>query len=130
MKTDNEMTNLESLQSTYSDIHKDVYGTRPRHDTAEDWNSESFLESAIADLVIRLDEVVKQEEEDQKQAIARFENQIERMRRRRIDRATALGWVHDAEGTDGDNEYLCYKLGLPYGYFVKFSNITKEAVVT
>ena len=130
MKTDNEMTNLESLQSTYSDIHKDVYGFRPRHDTTEDWNSESYLESAIADLVIRLDEVVKQEEEDQKQAIARFENQIERMRRRRIDRATALGWVHDAEGTDGDNEYLCYKLGLPYGYFVKFSNITKEAVVT
>ena len=130
MKTDNEMTNLESLQSTYSDIHKDVYGTRPRHDTAEDWNSESFLESAIADLVVQLGEVVKQEKEDQKQAIARFEDQIERMRRRRIDRATALGWVHDAEGTDGDNEYLCYKLGLPYGYFVKFSNITKEAVVT
>ena len=112
-----EYTKLEELQSTYSDIHKDVYGTRPRHDTTEDWNSESYLESAIADLVIRLDEVVKQEKEDQKQAIARFENQIERMRRRRIDRATALGWVHDAEGTDGDNEYLCYKLGLPYGYF-------------
>jgi hypothetical protein len=27
--------------------------------------------------------------------------------------------MHMAAGTDGDDEYLCYKNGLPYGYFKK-----------
>lgn len=30
----------------------------------------------------------------------------------------AMRWIHEAEGTDGDDEFLCYELGLPYRYFV------------
>jgi hypothetical protein len=33
------------------------------------------------------------------------------------DRAMALRWIHEAEGTTGDDEFLCYTLGLPYRYF-------------
>jgi hypothetical protein len=33
------------------------------------------------------------------------------------DREMALRWIHEAEGSDGDEEYLCYLVGLPYGYF-------------
>lgn len=33
------------------------------------------------------------------------------------DRATAIRWMHQAERTNGDNESLCYKLGLKFGYF-------------
>ena len=33
------------------------------------------------------------------------------------DRAMALRWVHEAEGSNGDNEYLCFLVGLPYRYF-------------
>ena len=32
-------------------------------------------------------------------------------------RETALRWIHEADGTGGDDEYLCYKNGLAYGYF-------------
>jgi hypothetical protein len=32
------------------------------------------------------------------------------------DRAMALRWIHEAEGSDGDDEYLCYRVGVPYGY--------------
>jgi hypothetical protein len=32
------------------------------------------------------------------------------------DRAMALRWIHEAEDTDGDDEYLCYRVGVPYGY--------------
>jgi hypothetical protein len=32
---------------------------------------------------------------------------------------TALRWIHEADGTDGDDEYLCYHNGLPYGFFKK-----------
>jgi hypothetical protein len=34
------------------------------------------------------------------------------------DREMAMRWVHEAEGSGGDDEYLCYLLGLPYRYFV------------
>ena len=33
------------------------------------------------------------------------------------DRQMAMRWVHEAEETGGDDEYLCYTLGLPYRYF-------------
>jgi hypothetical protein len=32
------------------------------------------------------------------------------------DREMALRWIHEAEDTGGDDEYLCYTLGLPYRY--------------
>jgi hypothetical protein len=35
------------------------------------------------------------------------------------DRATAIRWMHEANDTNYDPEYLCYCLGLPYGYFRK-----------
>ena len=34
-------------------------------------------------------------------------------------REQALRWIHEAEGTQGDDEYLCFTVGLPYGYFRK-----------
>jgi hypothetical protein len=33
------------------------------------------------------------------------------------DYQMALRWVHEAEGSDGDDDYLCFLIGLPYGYF-------------
>jgi hypothetical protein len=34
-------------------------------------------------------------------------------------RDQALRWIHEAEGSNGDDEFLCYLTGLPYGYFRK-----------
>jgi hypothetical protein len=34
------------------------------------------------------------------------------------DREMAMRWIHEAEGSNGDDEYLCFLLGLPYRYFV------------
>lgn len=42
-----ELTNLESLQNIFSDIHKDVYGYRPRSCSEDQWSSEEWLESEI-----------------------------------------------------------------------------------
>jgi hypothetical protein len=33
------------------------------------------------------------------------------------DRDMAMRWIHEAEQTRGDNDYLAYTLGLPYRYF-------------
>ena len=35
------------------------------------------------------------------------------------DSAMAMRWIHEAEGTQGDNDYLAWTLGLPYQYFRK-----------
>jgi hypothetical protein len=33
------------------------------------------------------------------------------------NRETALKWIMDASNANGDWEYLCHELGLPYSYF-------------
>ena len=33
------------------------------------------------------------------------------------NRDDAIRWIADGEEVHGDMEYLCYKLGIPYGYF-------------
>jgi hypothetical protein len=33
------------------------------------------------------------------------------------DRAMAIKWLHEANDTNGDNDFLCYCLGAAYGYF-------------
>jgi hypothetical protein len=39
------------------------------------------------------------------------------------DRDMALRWIHEAEGSNGDDDYLCYLVGLPYGYFRKVDRV-------
>jgi hypothetical protein len=35
------------------------------------------------------------------------------------DREMAMRWIHEAEGSNGDDEFLCYLVGLPYRYFAQ-----------
>jgi hypothetical protein len=57
--------------------------------------------------------------ESEAKAIERFEAQVESfIQSGARDRATAIRWFHEAEGSNGDDEYLCFLLGLPYRYFV------------
>ncbi len=102
---------LEELESIYCEMHKDVYGVKAR------WYRAESVEQAQADLA-RLEEALKVEMEReaaaQQKAVDAF-----------MALATQYGfdnarrWQHDAYGTQGDDEYLCYHLGLPYGFFKK-----------
>jgi hypothetical protein len=42
-----QYTEVEQLQSIYSDFHKDYYGFRPRGSSDEQWNSAEWLRAAI-----------------------------------------------------------------------------------
>jgi hypothetical protein len=54
---------------------------------------------------------------DEDTAIHAFEARIEKIIALGAkDRAMAIRWIHEAEGSDGDDEYLCYRVGVPYGY--------------
>lgn len=121
------MTNLEDLQGTYSDIYKDVYGVRPRHDTDADWSSESFLQGAIDRLVVQLGEVMVEEKRTQDSSVARFEEQMALWTAAGGgDRSAALRWAHGAEGTAGDVfKYECLRL-----HFVNYAQVFPDQITS
>jgi hypothetical protein len=114
-----EMSVLEQMQCQYWDMYKDAYGVRPRGIDTTQWTEEEFMsEFETLGKVIEREEIARKESEAQ--ASIRFEAQIQSMISSGAkSREAALAWIHEAEGSNGDDEYLCFLLGLPYGYFRK-----------
>lgn len=114
-----ELTNKEQLECMFWDAYKDAHGFRPRH-----INVSAMTEAELeAELRILSTEIAVQEQERQAaEQLAAHDFEI-RMQNLMMSgaktREQALRWVHEAEDTQGDDEYLCYTLGLPYGYFKK-----------
>jgi len=114
-----EMSTLEQYACTFWDMYKDAYGVRPRGINTDSWTEADFEEEFES-----LSKEIQREEADRQvreaQATMDFEARIQTIIISGAgDRATALRWIHDAENTNGDDEYLCYTVGLPYGYFRK-----------
>jgi hypothetical protein len=114
-----EMSVLEQMQCQYSDMYKDAYGVRPRGVDTSGWTEEVFMaEFELLGKVIEQEEIARKESEAS--AAVRFEAQMDSlMQAGAVSRDAALKWIHEAEGSDGDDEYLCFLLGLRYGYFRK-----------
>lgn len=115
-----EMSVLEQMQCQFWDMYKDAYGVRPRGIDTTEWTEEYFMaEFETLGKVIEREEIARKESEAT--ASARFEEQILSLMvtNSKLDRAGAIRWIHEAEGSNGDDEYLCFLLGLPYGYFRK-----------
>jgi len=114
-----QMSELEQAQATYWDMYKDAYGVRPRSVDTSTWTLEQF--NSVFEV---LGDVIKREAElrqlAQHKASHAFEQRVlEVLACGAKDRAMALRWIHEAEGTNGDDEFLCWTLGLPYQYFRK-----------
>ena len=112
-----EYTPLEQAAMTYWDMYKDAHNFRPRHIDTSTWTLEQFE----AEFEV-LAEVIRREGELRDNSEARASHEFEMrmldlLRSGAKDRAMAMRWVHEAEETGGDDEYLCYTLGLPYRYF-------------
>jgi hypothetical protein len=109
------LSKLEQYQDLYSDMYKDAHGFRPRFNpamTVEDYEFEFD----------RLQSMIAADEEERRNREASNADAFERRVAELLtcgakDRKMALRWIHEAEGSDGDDEYLCYLLGLRYGYF-------------
>ena len=111
------MTRMEELQSIFWDMHKDAYGFRPRGIDTTNWDEATF--NAEFDY---LQDLIAKNERERKiaehEACHAFEMRVQSVLACGAqDRAMALRWIHEAEGTGGDDEFLCYTLGLPYRYF-------------
>ena len=113
-----ELSELEQAQEIYSDMHKDAYGFRPRFDYST-WTLDKFnSQFELMGQIIEADNKV--EKENQEKSAHDFEMRVlSLLQTGAKDRAMAIRWIHEAEGSNGDNEYLCFLLGLPYSYFRK-----------
>jgi len=108
---------LESLQGTYSDLHKDVYGFRPRGTNI--WNDADALTHEIDYLCIQLERVMKEDEERQAIAVTDFEQRVtDTIALGAGSREDAIRWIAQAMNNP-DPDFLCYDLGIPYGYLGK-----------
>ena len=118
-KTWEEMSTLEQYACTYWDMYKDAYGVRPRGIDTSGW-TESDFEREFFQLSVTIAEEDRIRKEAQEKAAHDFEMRIlSLLQTGATDRDMALRWVHEAEGSNGDAEYLCFLVGLPYGYFRK-----------
>ena len=112
-----QMSVLEQYACQYWDMYKDAYGVRPRGIDTSSWTEAQF-EAEFVVLQAAIEEEVARERAAQAEAAHRFEMRVlELMMSGAKSREMALRWIHEAEGSDGDDEYLCYLVGLPYRYF-------------
>ena len=111
-----ELSSLEQAACTYSDFFKEAYGFRPRLDTSS-WTLEDF-DMAFEELSEVCKENAAIREAAETKAIEHLENRIKSLLRIGAkNRAMAIRWIAEAEECDGDMEYLCFLVGVPYGYF-------------
>jgi hypothetical protein len=114
-----ELTTLEQYSSIYWDMYKDAFGIRPRGIDTSAWTEADFL-AEFKELGEIIDREEKVRNAAQQNAVFSFEKRVDALILSGArDRATAMRWIHEAEDTQGDDEYLCYTLGLPYMYFRK-----------
>ena len=111
------MTRREELQSIFWDMYKDAYGFRPRDISTHLWDEAKFYrEFDFLQSEITKNEDLRKIAEHE--ACHAFEQRVLKIIACGAkDREMALRWIHEAEGTNGDDEFLCWTLGLPYRYF-------------
>ena len=114
----NKLTNSHD-GDIYSDLYKDVYGSRPRYAQFE--SIEEFDED-YEFLVNRLNEQNAQEKIEQEANMVEFQARVvETMILCNCDRERAIMIIADAEGIDEEEfnwyglESLEYKMGLQFG---------------
>ena len=112
-----EMSTLEQYSCQFWDMYKDAYGVRPRGIDTSAWDEATFE----AEFNYLQDLIAKNEQEREvaeHEATVAFEQRMQELYACGAkDRAMALRWIHEAEGSNGDDEFLCYLVGLPYRYF-------------
>jgi hypothetical protein len=114
-----DMTELEQAQATYWDMYKDAYGVRPRGVDTNGWTLETFRkEFDYLGQLIEREDIARKASEGK--AVEAFERRVaEMISIGAKDYDMAMRWIHEAEGTQGDNDYLAWTLGMPYQYFRK-----------
>jgi len=111
------LTRMEELQSIHWDMYKDAYNFRPRHVDTSGWTEAQF-EAEFVVLSQTITDNEHQRVAAEEKAARAFEMRVLTILACGAkDREMAMRWIHEAEGSNGDDEFLCYLVGLPYRYF-------------
>ena len=113
----NGLSPLEQASCEFSDFYKEAHGFRPRHIDTSRWTLEDFdREFEVLAVVCKENAALRDAQEAA--AVVRFEKRIvDLIAIGAKDRAMAIRWIAEAEECGGDMEYLCFLVGVPYGYF-------------
>ena len=116
-KSWSELSPLEQVACEFSDFYKEANGFRPRHIDTSTWTLEDFdREFKVLARVCRENAAMRDAQEAA--AVVVLEDRIAVLLSCGAkDRAMAIRWIAEAEECDGDMEYLCFLVGVPYGYF-------------
>jgi hypothetical protein len=118
-KSWDELTQLEQARELYWDMYKDAYGVRPRGIDTSTWTLEQF-EAEFEGLGVAIDAEEIERKGTEAKATELFERRVaELISVGAKDYEMAMRWIHEAEETNGDDDYLAWTLGLPYQYFRK-----------
>ena len=122
-------TNLECLQSDFSDFYKEVHGIRPRWMTDEQWNSEEWLEAAIRGLEVAAEEENQRRNDAYARSINTLEDSIATLIQTEgaTDRETAIRWLMQAEDID-DVAHFEFRMGVPDGYLAQAQAVVREVL--
>ena len=119
LKSWDKLSRKEQLEGIFWDMYKEAHGFRPRH-IRLDLCTEAELEQDLDRLqsIIADNELLRKAAEEK--AAHAFEIRVQSILACGAkDREMALRWIHEAEGSNGDDEFLCYLVGLPYRYFAQ-----------
>ena len=119
---------METTYGTYdvdsfSDLYKEANGRRPGQYFWE-WVNKASPEELQLEwnfLCKEADLRLLEQEAAYSACLLEFEQQMTAWKKDYgVATDTAVRWLHDAYGTQGDNEYLDYHLGVPYGTINKY----------
>ena len=113
----NDLSEKEQLESIFWDAYKDAFGIRPRFINFPDMSVEELQKELDS-----LSTVIQQQERNRLAEENEAADQVERtilnlMQAGAKDRDMAVRWLMEANEANGDKEYLCFLLGVSYGYF-------------
>ena len=112
-----DMSPLEQVACEYSDFYKDAHGFRPRHIDTSTWTLEDF--DAEFEVLARVckENNARRELAEQESVVVLEDRIAVLLSCGAKDRSMAIRWIAEAEECNGDMEYLCFLVGVPYGYF-------------
>jgi hypothetical protein len=116
-KSWSELSHLEQVACEFSDFYKDAHGIRPRWIDTSNWTLEDFDREfeVLADIC---NDNTASRVAEEAAAVTKLEARIaDLITIGAKDRAMAIRWIAEAEDAGSDMEYLCFLVGVPYGYF-------------
>lgn len=118
-----QMTPIEKAGSIYWDAYKDAYGFRPRNIDTTEWTLTDFQKEILV-----LERIIAENEVQRKLDEAVAADKVERiilsmMECGAKDREMCVRWLLEAHDAGNDRDFLCYLLGVEYGYFGGYSKV-------